>query len=202
MWGTSTTYIVLARSANLENERHKNWLKRTSRCHCMVKSARAKPKIPLDGVSNPYKWKVGAVLQRGAQTILEQQISTDKTFAKEVMISVWWDCRGGIMDLLSHNTTDEKDVDCEQIDRLKIALAEKCSNLKIICHEDNWPAHRAKKTLKLTAQKNGRRFRRRLENVVEAKGNFIWTNLRFDISRCFYAFVKIRCGFHFPTCVI
>ena len=69
---------------------------------------------------------------------------------KKVMISVWWDCRGGgviMLDLLPCNTTINKDVYCEQIDRLKIALAEKHSNLKkIIYHHDNAPAHRAKKT--------------------------------------------------------
>ncbi|XP_014782532.1 histone-lysine N-methyltransferase SETMAR-like [Octopus bimaculoides] len=45
---------------------------------------------------------------------------------EKVMISVWWDCRGVIMlDLLPRNTTVNKNVYCEQIDRLKIALFEK-----------------------------------------------------------------------------
>ena len=69
---------------------------------------------------------------------------------KKVMISVWWDCRGGgviMLDLLPCNTTVNKDVYCEQIDRLKIALAEKHSNLKkIIYHHHIAQAHRAKKT--------------------------------------------------------
>ena len=66
---------------------------------------------------------------------------------KKVMISLWWGCRGVIMlDLLPRNTTFNKYVYCEHIDRLKIALAEKRSNFKkIVYHHDNAPAHSAKK---------------------------------------------------------
>ena len=64
------------------------------------------------------------------------------------MISVWSDCHCVVMlDLLSCNTTIKKDVYCEQIDHLNIALAEKRSNVKMIFyHHDNALAHRAKKT--------------------------------------------------------
>ena len=52
-----------------------------------------------------------------------------------------------MLDLLPCNIIINKDVYCEQIDRLKIALAENHSNLKkIIDHHDNAQAHRAKKT--------------------------------------------------------
>ena len=69
---------------------------------------------------------------------------------KKVMISVWWDYRGGgviMLNLLPCNTTINNDVYCEQIDRLKITLAEKQSNMmNIIYHHDNAPVRRAKKT--------------------------------------------------------
>ena len=69
---------------------------------------------------------------------------------KKVMISVWWDCLGGgiiILDLFPWNTTINKDVYCEQIDHLNVALAKKHQNLKnILYHYDNAPAHHAKKT--------------------------------------------------------
>ena len=51
-----------------------------------------------------------------------------------------------MLDLLPCNATINKDVYCEQIDRLKIALVEKRSNLKKIIYHDNAPTHHAKKT--------------------------------------------------------
>ena len=66
---------------------------------------------------------------------------------QKVMTSVWWDCRGGgviMLDLLSCNTTTNKDVCCEQI-----TLTERYSNLKIIYHHDKTPAHFPKMSDKL-----------------------------------------------------
>ena len=49
-----------------------------------------------------------------------------------------------ILDLLPCNTTTNKDIYCEQINWLRIELAENLE--KIIYHHDNAPAHCAKKT--------------------------------------------------------
>ena len=73
---------------------------------------------------------------------------------KKVLLSVWWDIRGVIFfELLPRNETINADKYCEQLLRLRSALAEKRPALlnrrRIIFHHDNARPHTAQKTKKL-----------------------------------------------------
>lgn len=72
---------------------------------------------------------------------------------KKVLLSVWWDMDGIIYyELMKSNQTINTEVYCNQLDRLKQALAEKRPALLnrrgVLFHQDNARPHVAKATLK------------------------------------------------------
>lgn len=67
---------------------------------------------------------------------------------KKIMLCVWWDTEGIVhWELLPERTTITADVYCEQLERVKEALAEKRPHRKkILILHDNATPHTAKKT--------------------------------------------------------
>lgn len=90
---------------------------------------------------------------------LDQSVIKADLYPKKAMLSVWWDCNGVIFyELFSSDQTISSDKYCEQLDKLKVAIQKKRTDLadrkNIVFHYDNTKSYATMQTIHKLRQLN------------------------------------------------